>query len=200
LKQATEIGKALPTRERQRLETRNVILRAALAEIARVGLADAQIGRIARRAGVTRPTIYAHFPKKEDFLRAVREQTEAHALRQLERQTGEASGAQQVHRFADAMLDMVDRADPVLRNETFAVIIRERSEREWVGEALHHFVSARLEEAQTAGEIRTDIPTPELTRIVITAMFGFLIMETDPADERRRAAHQMLDLLIGAAG
>ena len=59
----------LPTRERQRQDTRNLIFEVALAEVAERGLGRARIGDIARKAGVTRPTIYAHFPRKEDFLR-----------------------------------------------------------------------------------------------------------------------------------
>jgi hypothetical protein len=34
---------------------------------------------------------------------------------------------------------------------------------------------------------------------VVTAIFGFLAVESAPADERRRAAHRMLDLLIEGA-
>ena len=95
----------LPTRERQRLETRDVILRAALEEIAARGLAGATIEAIARRAGVTRPTIYAHFPRKQDFLRELQSRTERVALRALRRKLAEAGSASDlVHRLADANL------------------------------------------------------------------------------------------------
>jgi AcrR family transcriptional regulator len=48
------------------------LLKAARTEFARHGL-DAQIDDIARRAGVGVGTVYRHFPRKEDILRALAE-------------------------------------------------------------------------------------------------------------------------------
>lgn len=94
----------LPTRERQRLETRSLILRVALDEIAAKGLAGATIEAIARKAGVTRPTSYAHFPRKEDFLLAFQARTEHAVLQALQRKRVDASiGADLVQRLADAI-------------------------------------------------------------------------------------------------
>lgn len=189
----------LPTRERQRSETRALILRVALAEIAEVGLTRARIERIARRAGVTRPTIYAHFPRKEDFLRALQAHTEEVAFRELQNRLRDAGGADLIHRLADAIFDLVEAGHPVLRRESFALIIREPQAMDWTGNLLFGFLSQRLAEAQARGELSSAPSPPELTRIVVTAIFGFLIVENEPSAARRRATHQMLDLLIGGA-
>jgi len=192
---------ALPTRERQRAETRDLILRVALAEIAEAGLSQARIEHIARKAGVTRPTIYAHFPSKDDFLRALQARTEEETLDELQHRLGSASGADLVHGLADAIFDLLGSAHPVLRRETFSLVIREQQRTDWLGNVLSRFLSKRLEEAHDRGELRSSIPPGELTRLVVTALFGFLILEGEPAESRRRSAHVMLDLLIrGATG
>jgi len=186
----------VPTRERQRLDTRNLILEVALAEIAEVGLSQVRIEHIARKAGVTRPTIYAHFPTKEDFLRELEARSQETALAGLQKSLGEASGADLVHRLVDAVFDLLEAADPVLRREVFALIVREPAKADWSGNPLFGFVTQRFEEAQAEGEVPAKVSPVELTRIVMTALFGFLVVEAEPSKLRRRAAHQMLDLLI----
>lgn len=189
----------LPTRERQRRDTRNLILQVALEEIAEVGLAKARIEHIARKAGVTRPTIYAHFPRKEDFLLALQARTEGVTRRALEERLGDTSGVDLTHRLADVVFDLLESGDPMLRREAFALIIREPQEIDWMGNVLFGFLAERLAEAQERGELKSDLPAAELTRTVVTALFGFLIVENEPVRARRRAAHRMLDLLIGGA-
>lgn len=188
----------LPTRERQRQETRSLILQAALAEIAEAGLAGARIEHIARKAGVTRPTIYAHFPRKEDFLLALQAQTEQGALHALRERVGDATSAPElVHRLVDAVFELLEAGHPVLRRESFALMIREPQEMDWVGNALFGFLAQRLAEARERGEIAGGGSARELTRILMTAIFGFLVVENEPATARRRDAHRLIDLLIG---
>lgn len=190
----------LPTRERQRLETRSLILRVALDEIAAKGLAGATIEAIARKAGVTRPTIYAHFPRKEDFLLAFQARTEHGVLQALQRKRVDASiGADLVHRLADAIFDLTEVGDPVLRRESFALIIREPQQMDWGRNLLFGFMAERIAEAQANGELSSELSAPELTRLLVTAFFGFLIVENEPSEARRWDAHRMLDLLIEGA-
>jgi AcrR family transcriptional regulator len=190
----------LPTRERQRQETRSLILRVALAEIADAGLAGTRIEHVARKAGVSRPTIYAHFPRKEDFLFALQSRTEEVALAALRARLGDATGGPELmHRLVDAIFDLVEEGHPVLRRESFALIVREPQDMDWGGNALSGFLAERLAEAQARGELPKE-PCPEdLTRILMTAIFGFLVAESQTLATRRRDAHQMLDLMIGGA-
>jgi AcrR family transcriptional regulator len=139
----------LPTRKRQRQDTRNLILEVALAEIAEVGLNQVRIEHIAKKAGVTRPTIYTHFPTKEDFLRELEARSQESALLVLQTRLGEASGAALAHRLADAVFDLLDAADPRLRREVFSLLLREPEKADWSGNPLFGFLSARFKEAQT---------------------------------------------------
>jgi TetR/AcrR family transcriptional repressor of uid operon len=55
-------------REAQRLQTRQRVLDAAVAEFKRSGIAGADVGAIVAAAGVARGTFYFHFPTKEHVL------------------------------------------------------------------------------------------------------------------------------------
>jgi AcrR family transcriptional regulator len=185
----------LPTRERQRQDTRKLILEAALDEVAESGLGRARIGNIARKAGVTRPTIYAHFSRKEDFLRELQARTEDRVLAALRYRLDHGSGTGLLRRLTNAIFDLVDDAQPVLRREVFAFMVREPQGTEWVGSELFQFLTECFEEARERGEITAALPAIDFTRIVMTALFGFLVVESAPSEERRRNAHRMLDLL-----
>ena len=187
----------LPTRERQRKDTRNLILEIASAEIAELGLSQVRIEHIAKKAGVTRPTIYSHFPTKEDFLRELESRTQERALLGLKKRLREASGATLVHRLTDAVFDLLDAEKPRLRREVFSLLLREPEKADWSENPLFGFLSDHFKEAQAQGEVPSAVTPPELTRIVMTSLFGFLAVEAEPAKTRRKAAHQMLDLLIG---
>ena len=189
----------LPTRERQRMDTRNLIYRVALAEIAEVGLSRARIEHIARKSGVTRPTIYAHFPTKEDFLRELQSRTENRALVELRRRLGDEPGGELVHRLTDAVFDLLGGGNATLRRESFALIVRDARQTFWMGTELYGFLRDQFEAEQQSGRISRDLSADELTRIVTTSLFGFLVIDGEPRKERRHAAHRMLDLVLGGA-
>ncbi|MDT7655187.1 MAG: hypothetical protein QOI36_6598, partial [Pseudonocardiales bacterium] len=70
-------------REARRLETRARLFDAALAEIARQGLAAADVAAIAASAGVVRGTFYFHFPTKEHVLIELERNEESRISRKL---------------------------------------------------------------------------------------------------------------------
>jgi len=190
----------LPTRLRQRLLTRSVILDAAIEEIAEHGLDGARIGEIARRAGVTRPTIYAHFPTRQDFLREIEVRTQTMTLVELRSRLGGTDAPDFVDRLVDALFDLMDRANPTLRREVFALVVREPESADWMGNPLFGFLTERFAGAQRRGEITSALPPADLTRIATTALFGFLAIEAEPAADRRAAAKRMIALLMRGAG
>src|SRR5277367_3479314 len=71
-------------RAAQRLETRERVYTAAVAEFRRAGLAAADVSVIAREAGVARGTFYFHFPAKEHVLAELERHEEARLAAQLE--------------------------------------------------------------------------------------------------------------------
>lgn len=75
----------LSGREVQRQETRQRVYTVAVAEFRRVGMAKADVGVIAREAGVARGTFYFHFPTKEHILAELERHEEARLAAQLEK-------------------------------------------------------------------------------------------------------------------
>ena len=187
----------IPIRQRQRQQTRNIILEVALAEIAELGLAGIRIEQIARKSGVTRPTVYAHFPAREDFLRELQTRTENNALGVLRRRLDQNAGCALLHNLADALFDILAETNRNLRRESFALMLREPRPEQWMGNQLFVYLSARISEAQDQGNISRRSTPDEMTRIVMTALFGFIVIEGNASQSRRQDAHKMLDFLIG---
>jgi len=79
-------GRVAPSRrEAQRHETRERVYASAIAEFKRVGMAAADVGLIAKEAGVARGTFYFHFPTKEHVLAELERHEEARQAAQLTR-------------------------------------------------------------------------------------------------------------------
>ena len=108
-----------PTGERRRYaprmapaERREQLIDAALEVILEQGYGGVSIEAIARRAGVTRPVVYDHFPNLGRLLHALVEREERISLHQLERVVPEEPGAQDpvevlasgVRRFLEAVV------------------------------------------------------------------------------------------------
>lgn len=117
-------------REAQRRETRRRVYSAAIAEFKRTGLAAADVGVIAKEAGVARGTFYFHFPTKE------------HVLAELER-LEEARLAGQLSRFLAAPHDLAGALAEVVRLMT---VMERRVGKALFGEMLAlHFSPRRPE-------------------------------------------------------
>lgn len=68
-KQAPRPARHFPSREKQKLETRQRLIDAALSCFKEVGFRAASIDAIANRAGIHRKTFYLHFKGKADLAR-----------------------------------------------------------------------------------------------------------------------------------
>ncbi|MGH3253620.1 MAG: TetR family transcriptional regulator [Trebonia sp.] len=79
------MAEKLSGRDAQRRETRQRVYAAALAEFKRTGMAAADVGVIAKEAGVARGTFYFHFPTKEHVLAELERDEEARLAAQLSR-------------------------------------------------------------------------------------------------------------------
>jgi AcrR family transcriptional regulator len=75
----------LTSREIKRLQTRQRVYAAAVAEFKRAGMAEADVAVIAKEAGVARGTFYFHFPTKEHILAELERQEEARLAAQFAR-------------------------------------------------------------------------------------------------------------------
>lgn len=92
----------LSARETKRLQTRERLLGAAVAEFKRSGMAEADVGTIVAAAGVAHGTFFFHFPTKE------------HVLLELEHRE-EARIANQFAKFLEAGRDLADALQEAVR-------------------------------------------------------------------------------------
>lgn len=90
------------TREAKRLQTRERLLGAAVAEFKRSGMAEADVGAIVDAAGVAHGTFFFHFPTKE------------HVLLELERREEERI-AKQLGQFLASRRDLRSALDEAVR-------------------------------------------------------------------------------------
>ena len=74
-------------RQTKRLQTRERLMGAAIAEFKRTGMADADVGAIVAAAGVAHGTFFFHFPTKEHVLFELEQREEERIAKQLARST-----------------------------------------------------------------------------------------------------------------
>ncbi|MDT5218176.1 MAG: hypothetical protein QOF15_281 [Mycobacterium sp.] len=75
----------MSARETKRLQTRERLMGAAIAEFKRGGMADADVGTIVAAAGVAHGTFFFHFPTKEHVLLELERREEERIAKQLDR-------------------------------------------------------------------------------------------------------------------
>jgi AcrR family transcriptional regulator len=72
-------------RENKRLQTRERLMGAAVAEFKRSGISDADVGAIVAAAGVAHGTFFFHFPTKEHVLLELERREEDRIAKQMDR-------------------------------------------------------------------------------------------------------------------
>lgn len=88
-------------RETKRLQTRERLMGAAIAEFKRAGMAEADVGAIVAAAGVAHGTFFFHFPTKEHVLLELEQREEERIAKQLARAKGSA------HDLSDTLAEAV---------------------------------------------------------------------------------------------
>ena len=177
---------ALPgRRERQVDSTRARLFEAAIAEFRRVGFARANVTRIAREAGVSRPSFYFHFPTKEHVLIELQWLDERELVARLERAR---SLREALHELAEGAIEMEARlGDTGLLRETFSVYSRlpaqfpiDEQPFPTLAALTRHF-----HDAAARGELRAGLEAEAAARVCLTSMFGVLIgLPSQPAQRR----------------
>jgi AcrR family transcriptional regulator len=98
-------GTPAPWREARRDQARSLILEAAWGAVREEGLAALSLRRLATRAGITTPTVYAYFPSKHAIYDAMFQQAatqfEVHMTATYDEQTPQATLLEGLSRFLD---------------------------------------------------------------------------------------------------
>ena len=185
------------TREARRLQTRERILGAAIAEFKRSGMTGAEVSSIVAAAGVAHGTFFFHFPSKE------------HVLLELESRE-EARIASEFARFLDSPHDMVSaltavvdlvtnleqRFGPVLFKEILALHFSPtRPHRdEWTDHPVIVLLVREIERARGDGEVHPEVDAFYSATFFLLGIYGVLTT-TDNTETR----DTMLAKLISTA-
>lgn len=166
-------------REGRRLETRGRLFDAALAEIARHGLAAADVASIAASAGVVRGTFYFHFPTKEHVLIELERNEEARIVSEI----GEANTdlASVLSLLVRHVLDAQSRLGAVVFQDMLGLHFSSaRPVEDELGQhPLAEYLINVISHVQAIGEIAPDSNAAELATFFLTGLFALLATGID---------------------
>jgi TetR/AcrR family transcriptional regulator, repressor for uid operon len=184
-------------RETRRLQTRQRILGAAIAEFKRSGMAGADVGAVVAAAGVAHGTFYFHFPTKE------------HVLLELERRE-EARVAAEFARFLEETHDLettlaevvrlVTGLEQLLGRRLFKELLAlhfspSRPESDgWTDHPVIVLLVREIENARGDGEVHPEVDAFYSATFFLLGIYGVLTTTDDP--DTRDA---MLAKLVGSA-
>ena len=185
----------LGRRQQQRIATHERIYQTAIEELERVGVAAAQIDRIAEKAGVARGTFYFHFPTKEHVLIELQHRLQHDFVFQLT-ETGPAP--ESLDDFFRQVYDLAmanRREHPRLMSEILAMYARQDVGMVLSDEALIVHVVDYLTDAAERGSVRSDIPPEQLAIHILSGKFVHFLGGRDEEHEAEFALAK-IDILV----
>ena len=161
-------------REARRLETRARLFDAALAEVARRGLAAADVAAIAVAAGVARGTFYFHFPTKEHVLIELERNEEARIVGELSVTSTDLSSV--LLMLVRHVLDAQRRLGAVVFRDMLGLHFSSSRpvEDELAQHPLAEYLIGVINRAQAAGEVSLVADAAELATFFLTGLFALL--------------------------
>ncbi len=165
-------------RELQRVRTRANLFDAALAEIARRGLADADVSAIANAAGVARGTFYFHFPTKEHVLVELERNEQIKIVAELDGLETETTDLVTVlSTLVRHVLAAERRLGPAVFRGMLALHFSPTKsvEDELTQHPLAEFLIEVIVKAQDAGQVVADTHPAELATFILTGLFALLV-------------------------
>ncbi len=186
---------------------RRRILEAAQDVFGEVGFEAARMEEIARRAEVSKGTLYNFFDSKEDLLICAVEQAMQDGHRTVARAVDAAPGtpgselrARLRSLFVD-ILPLVTGGPNVLYQQVWSLVARDPAARERVFGYHREFYRAReaqfeavIREGAARGELRDDVDPAEVGQLLL-AIFDGLVRRAS-FDEKRVGAERALDTLL----
>lgn len=184
-------------RERRRAATRERLFAAALAEFRSKGFERASVAEIARAAGVSRPSFYAHFPTLDHVLFELAWRLTLQAVRKLE---GTTSLRETLDQLADALIEGEQSlGDAALFREMLSVFVRRPTGPELDAEipVLTELVR-RFERAREVGELRAGMEPARAARLCLSGVFGHLLGVDATPSQRRADLRALFSLYVAA--
>ena len=184
-------------REARRLQTRERILGAAIAEFKRGGMTGTDVNAIAAAAGVAHGTFFFHFPSKEHVLLELESREEARIAAEF------AQFLDSTHDLVSALTEIVhlvtgleQRLGPLLFKELLALHFSPTrpTKDEWTDHPVIVLLIREIERARGEGEVHPEVDAFYSATFFLLGIYGVLTT-TDSAHTR----DTMLNKLIATA-
>ena len=149
------------SREARRLQTRQRILGAAIAEFKRSGMAAADVGAIVTSAGVAHGTFFFHFPTKEHVLLELEAREESRLAAEFARFLKEPRDlATTLTKAKELVISVEDRLGSLLFKDVLALHFsptRPRHDEVWTDHPVVVQLVEEIDRAREHGEAHADV-------------------------------------------
>jgi len=189
-------------RNARRLQTRERILGAAIAEFKRSGMAGADVGAIVAAAGVAHGTFFFHFPSKEHVLLELE-------CREEVRIAGEFAGFLEVaHDLVSALTEVVhlvtgleQRLGPLLFKELLALHFSPTRPHkdEWTDHPVIVLLVREIERARGDGEVHPEVDAFYSATFFLLGIYGVLTTTDNPGTRDTMLAKLVASAVRGLA-
>jgi len=198
---AGQAGDGLTERGRQREETRRRIREVALDVIRRDGLGDARIDDIARIAGVSRGTVYFHYPSKEHVVAEVLAEAEARVAKAIAELPRTAPIADVLEVLCAAFAHEWER-EAQLFPSVAAVAVRGAAVtmRSRELDPVHRALAARFRSAGERGELTTAMRSTILANVfLVHVLTATLAWSSRPRPRLAVALGDVIEIFLNGA-
>lgn len=197
-----EVTAKTTLRERRHLRTRQELVDAVLIVIGEHGLEGATIDRVADRAGLSRGTVYAHYPAgREELLRAAYAELGYGIVARTQAGVTAADSWQgQLRAHANAMLELalVERIG-YFYNVSGPALIPEGEARGIGSSASAALMRETLSAAREAGSVALDVPPDSVAILLVGALREAAVAVATGACEASDAEEGFARLVAGLA-
>ena len=186
------------SRETRRLQTRQRILGAAIAEFKRSGMAAADVGAIVTSAGVAHGTFFFHFPTKEHVLLELEAREESRLAAEFARFLKEPHDlATTLTKVKELVISVEDRLGSLLFKDVLALHFspsRPRQDEVWTDHPVIVQLVEEIERAREHGEAHPEVDAFCSAVFFLLGVYGVLSTTSSQA-----ARDTMLRELVATA-
>jgi TetR/AcrR family transcriptional repressor of uid operon len=190
------------TRDARRLQTRERILGAAVAEFKQSGMAAAEVGEIVAAAGVAHGTFYFHFPTKEHVLLELERREETRVAAELARfLEGSHDLAAALAETVALLTGLEQRFGRLLFRELLALHFSpSRPEDDWTDHPVIVLLVREIERARGDGEVHPEVDAFYSATFFLLGVYGVLTTTDNRATRQNvESRTAMLGELIASA-
>jgi TetR/AcrR family transcriptional regulator, repressor for uid operon len=196
-----QAGEGLTERGRQREETRRRVREVALDVIRRDGLGDARVDEIARIAGVSRGTVYFHYPTKEHVVAEVLAEAEGRVAEAIAEVPRGAPIAEVLEAFCAAFAREWDR-EAQLFPSVAAVAVRGAAVtmRSKELDPVQRVLAARFKSAGERGELTSAVRSTVLANVfLVHVLTATLAWSSKPRPRLATALGDVTEIFLNGA-